>query len=51
MTLFEGEFVCAGCGETFPRNLDGQVTLDDGRDEKRFHSAACMTAWNERQGP
>lgn len=47
--MFEGEFVCAGCDKRFPRNLDGQVTLGDGPDEKRFHSADCMTAWSERQ--
>jgi len=49
MTMFEGEFVCAGCDGKFPRNLEGQVTEGDGADEKRFHSAECMAVWGERQ--
>jgi hypothetical protein len=50
--MFEGEedgFVCVGCGEPFFLNIATRCAPDDDPDEKLFHSAACMTAWNERQ--
>ena len=55
MTMFEGEFVCDNCRETFPNNLDTKVrttTFSPGviDDERTFHSPECSLEWERRGG-
>jgi hypothetical protein len=45
--LFEGAFVCAECGKTFPNNRGAIVRDQSG--EHVLHSPECQGAWQRRQ--
>ena len=54
-TMFEGEFECANCGETFPNSLTTKVTTQTftpgGPDPSQvFHSPECSLEWEKRGG-
>jgi hypothetical protein len=55
MTMFEGEFVCDSCAQTFPLNLTTivrkQAQGPDGTDlELTFHDPDCSLDYERRGG-
>jgi hypothetical protein len=56
MTLLDRDFVCAGCGQTFPISTPSKYVKREGTPnglerERMFHSVDCLIEWERREVP
>ena len=54
MTILDRDFVCAGCGQTFPLGTPSKYVKREGTSNglerlRTFHSVGCLIEWERRE--